>query len=52
MSENAQTNQRMLLAIVTGPDSENVENALAKTAYPFAKLPSVGGCCGNAALPF
>ncbi len=43
MSENAQTNQRMLLAIVTGPDSENVENALAKTTYPFAKLPSVGG---------
>ncbi|HPR35645.1 MAG TPA: cyclic-di-AMP receptor [Anaerolineaceae bacterium] len=43
MSENAQTNQRMLLAIVTGPDSENVENALAKAAFPFAKLPSVGG---------
>jgi uncharacterized protein YaaQ len=43
MSENAQTYQRMLLAIVTGPDSENVENALAETAYPFAKLPSVGG---------
>ena len=43
MSEKAQTNQRMLLAIVTGPDSDNVEYALAKTAYPFAKLPSVGG---------
>ena len=43
MSENAQTNQRMLLVIVTSPDSENVENALGKTAYPFAKLPSVGG---------
>ena len=43
MSENAQTHQRMLLAIVTGPDSDNVENTLAKTSYPFAKLPSVGG---------
>jgi uncharacterized protein YaaQ len=43
MSENAQTNQRMLLAIVTGPDSENVENTLTKTMHPFAKLPSVGG---------
>ena len=43
MSENAQTNQKMLLAIVTSTDSDNVENALARTAYRFAKLPSVGG---------
>ena len=43
MTDNAQSNQRMLMAIVTGPDSDNVENALSKTAYPFAKLPSVGG---------
>ncbi len=43
MSENAQTNQRMLLAIVTGPDSDNVANALEQRTYAFAKLPSVGG---------
>ncbi len=43
MSENAQTNQRMLLAIVTGPDSDNVENALEQMGYAFAGLPSVGG---------
>ena len=43
MTENAQTQQRMLLAIVTGPDSDNVEYALEKTSYTFAKLPSVGG---------
>jgi uncharacterized protein YaaQ len=43
MTENAQTNQRMLLAIVTSPDSENVENALLQIGYAFARLPSVGG---------
>lgn len=52
MSENAQTIQRMLLAIVTGPDSDNVENALAKTAYPFAKLPSVGGLLRERSVTF
>lgn len=43
MSEIAETNQKMLLAIVTGPDSDNVEGALAQTGYSFARLPSVGG---------
>ena len=52
MSENAQTNRRMLVAIVTGPDSDNVETALAKTAYPFAKLPSVGGLLRERSVTF
>ena len=43
MSEKAQTNLKMLLVIVSSPDSDNVENALVKTGYHFAKLPSVGG---------
>jgi uncharacterized protein YaaQ len=43
MPETSQTNQRMLLAIVTSPDSDNVENALLQTGYSFARLPSVGG---------
>jgi len=52
MTENAQTNQRMLLAIITSPDSENVENALAKTGYPFGKLPSVGGLLRERSVTF
>ncbi len=52
MSENAQTNQRMLLAIVTGPDSDNVEDALSRTAYTFAKLPSVGGLLRERSVTF
>ncbi len=43
MSEKTQIKQKLLLAIVTTTDSDNVESALAKTAYHFAKLPSVGG---------
>ena len=50
MTENAQTQQRMLLAIVTGPDSDNVEYALEKTSYTFAKLPSGVDYCVNAVL--
>jgi len=52
MSENAQTNQRMLLVIVSGPDSENVENALEKTTYAFAKLPSAGGFLRERSVTF
>lgn len=42
MSENAQTNQRMLLAIVTGPDSENVENALVKGSLSLCQVAECG----------
>lgn len=52
MTENAQTHQKMLLAIVTGPDSDNVENALEKTSYTFAKLPSVGGLLRERSVTF
>jgi len=52
MSDNAQTNLRMLLVIVNGPDSDNVETALVKTDYPFAKLPSVGGLLRERSVTF
>lgn len=52
MSDNAQNKQKMLLVIVSGPDSENVENALEKTDYIFVKLPSAGGFLRERSVTF
>ena len=52
MSEETQTDPRMLLAIVTGPDSDSVESVLLKSDYPFAKLPSVGGLLRERSVTF
>lgn len=52
MSDIAQTNQRMLMVIVSGPDGENVENALEKNEYSFAKLPSAGGFLRERSVTF
>jgi len=50
MTENAQTQQRMLLAIVTGADSDNVNTRWKKLPIPLLNCRVWVVYCVNAVL--